>query len=110
LYLMQVIPASETTPFQRTVESEVCKEDKDFIGKIMMMYWRDRPTAEALLEDWNYGIYVSLPGNWSFLVRQNSILDLCLWETSKWCHSKDVPYAECPLVPSSNNESLRSVL
>lgn len=51
LYLMQEIPQSKTTPFCRTTEREVCKRDKEFIGKIMMMDWRDRPTANALLED-----------------------------------------------------------
>ena len=53
LYLMQEIPQSQMTPFQQTTDSEVCKKDKEFIGKIMMMDWRDRPTAEALLaDDW----------------------------------------------------------
>ncbi|RFU29464.1 hypothetical protein B7463_g6866, partial [Scytalidium lignicola] len=51
LYLMQEIPQSKTTPFHRTTEREVCKKDKIFIGKIMMMDWRDRPTAKELLED-----------------------------------------------------------
>ncbi|EGC45357.1 serine/threonine protein kinase [Histoplasma capsulatum var. duboisii H88] len=51
LYLMQEIPQSKTTPFYRTTEKEVCKKDKEFIGKIMMMDWRDRPTAGKLLED-----------------------------------------------------------
>lgn len=51
LYLMQEIPQSETTPFSRTMEREVSKEDKEFIGRIMVMDWRDRPTAKELLED-----------------------------------------------------------
>ncbi|OBT63980.1 hypothetical protein VE03_05934 [Pseudogymnoascus sp. 23342-1-I1] len=51
LYLMQEIPESQTTPFQRITEVEICKKDKVFIGKIMMMNWRDRPTAKELLED-----------------------------------------------------------
>ena len=51
LYLMQEIPQSQTTPFHRTTEREVSKKDKEFIGKIMMMDWRDRPTAKELLED-----------------------------------------------------------
>ncbi|EGD95976.1 STE/STE20 protein kinase [Trichophyton tonsurans CBS 112818] len=51
MWLMQEIPQSETTPFCRTTEKEVCKKDKEFIGKIMMMDWRDRPTAKELLED-----------------------------------------------------------
>jgi len=52
LYLMQEIPQSQTTPFHRTTKGEVCKEDKAFIGKIMLMDWRDRPTTtKVLLED-----------------------------------------------------------
>lgn len=51
LYLMDVIPQSETTPFSRTAEREVCKKDKEFILKIMKMDWRDRPTTKELLED-----------------------------------------------------------
>ena len=51
LYLMQEIPKSQTTPFHRTTEREVGVKDKEFIGKIMMMDWRDRPTAKELLED-----------------------------------------------------------
>ncbi|KAI9845813.1 MAG: hypothetical protein M1837_004493 [Sclerophora amabilis] len=51
LYLMDEIPQSQTTPFHRTTEREVCKKDKEFIGKIMMMDWRDRPTAKDLLKD-----------------------------------------------------------
>ncbi len=51
LYLMQEIPQSKFTPFHRTTEREVCKEDKEFIGKIMILDWRDRPTAETLLAD-----------------------------------------------------------
>ena len=51
LYLMHEIPQSKTTPFYRTTEKEVGKKDKDFIGKVMMMDWRDRPTAKELLED-----------------------------------------------------------
>jgi len=51
LYLMEEIPQSQTTPFHRTAEGEDCKKDKLFIGKIMMMDWRDRPMAKVLLED-----------------------------------------------------------
>jgi len=51
LYLMQEIPQSKTTPFHRTTEGGVCKNDKVFIGEIMMMDWRDRPTAKDLLGD-----------------------------------------------------------
>jgi hypothetical protein len=51
LYLMHEIPERETTPFHRTTEREVSKADKNFIGNIMMMDWRDRPTAKELLDD-----------------------------------------------------------
>ncbi|OAL49843.1 STE/STE20 protein kinase [Pyrenochaeta sp. DS3sAY3a] len=51
LYLMQDIPQEKTTPFSLTTEREVIKKDKDFIRKIMMLDWRDRPTAKELLED-----------------------------------------------------------
>ncbi|KAF2278304.1 kinase-like protein [Westerdykella ornata] len=51
LYLMQEIPQEKTTPFSRITEREVIKKDKDFIMKIMMLDWRDRPTAKDLLED-----------------------------------------------------------
>lgn len=51
LYLMDEIPQSQTTPFSRTTECEVCHEDKKFIEKIMMLDWRDRPSAKDLLED-----------------------------------------------------------
>ncbi|GAB7354339.1 hypothetical protein MBLNU459_g4850t2 [Dothideomycetes sp. NU459] len=51
IYLMDEIPQSETTPFCMITENEVCKEDKVFIGKIMMMDWRDRPSAQDLLDD-----------------------------------------------------------
>ncbi|KAF2706373.1 kinase-like protein [Pleomassaria siparia CBS 279.74] len=45
LYLMHEIPLEQTTPFSQTTEREVTKKDKSFIGKIMMLDWRDRPTA-----------------------------------------------------------------
>lgn len=50
-YIMQEIPKSETTPFCMITEREVCRKDNKFIQKIMMMDWRDRPTARELLED-----------------------------------------------------------
>lgn len=51
LYLMQEIPMEKLIPFSRVTEREVIKKDKEFIGKIMMLDWRDRPTAKDLLED-----------------------------------------------------------
>jgi hypothetical protein len=48
---MHEVPQSKTTPFHRTTEREVYVKDKKFIGKIMKMDWRDRPTAKELLED-----------------------------------------------------------
>ncbi|KAF1846888.1 putative serine/threonine protein kinase [Cucurbitaria berberidis CBS 394.84] len=57
LYLMQEIPKDKTTPFSRITEKEVIKKDKDFIGKMMKLDWRDRPTAKELLRDewWKEG-------------------------------------------------------
>lgn len=51
LYLMQEIPQSQTAPFFRTSEREVYKKDKVFIGKMMKIDWRHRPTTKELLED-----------------------------------------------------------
>jgi hypothetical protein len=48
---MSEIPPEKMTPFARTTEKEVIKKDKDFIEKIIMLDWRDRPTAKKLLED-----------------------------------------------------------
>jgi hypothetical protein len=55
VYIMQEIPLEKMTPFRWTTDAEVMKKDKDFIGKIMMLDWRDRPTAKDLLDDewWN---------------------------------------------------------
>jgi hypothetical protein len=55
LLLMKNIPKEKTTPFVRGTEREVNRRDKVFISKIMKLDWRDRPTAEELLEDewWN---------------------------------------------------------
>jgi hypothetical protein len=50
-YLMHEIPQSQTTPFSRTTEREVSLNDKEFISKIMKLDWRDRPTAQELLND-----------------------------------------------------------
>jgi hypothetical protein len=51
LWIMQEIPLEKLTPFARVTEREVSQKDKKFIGKIMMLDPRDRPTAEELLED-----------------------------------------------------------
>jgi serine/threonine protein kinase len=51
LYLMEQIPQSELAPFHRTTEREVSPEDKEFIGKILKMDPRDRPSAKELLQD-----------------------------------------------------------
>ncbi|KAK0114166.1 hypothetical protein ONS95_013667 [Cadophora gregata] len=51
LYLIDEIPQSQTTPFERTTEREVGKKDKEFLGQIMKLDWRDRPTAGELLEN-----------------------------------------------------------
>jgi hypothetical protein len=51
MWIMKEIPQEKMTPFCWTTEREVIKRDKDFIGKIMMLDWRDRPTAKELLDD-----------------------------------------------------------
>lgn len=51
LWLTQVVPREQTTPFSRTIEQEVGKDDGEFIGKMMRLDWRDRPTAVELLAD-----------------------------------------------------------
>ncbi|KAF1844390.1 kinase-like protein [Cucurbitaria berberidis CBS 394.84] len=51
IWLSQQLPAEKRTPFDLVTEREVMKKDKDFIGKIMKLDWRDRPTAKELLED-----------------------------------------------------------
>ena len=51
VYLMHVIPPSEAIPFSMVNEQQICKKDKNFIGKMMMMDWRDRATAKDLLDD-----------------------------------------------------------
>jgi serine/threonine protein kinase len=55
IWLFKEIPQDKMTPFAWTTEREVIKKDKDFIGKMMKLDWRDRPTAKELLEDewWN---------------------------------------------------------
>ncbi|KAI0466819.1 STE/STE20 protein kinase [Xylaria cf. heliscus] len=49
--IMDMIPDEEITLFRFVTEREVDKVDKEFILKIMHLDWRDRPTAEELLQD-----------------------------------------------------------
>jgi hypothetical protein len=51
LYLMREISFSQVGLFQRITEKEICKADKDFLGKIMRMDWEQRPTVKDLLKD-----------------------------------------------------------
>jgi len=51
LWLTQEIPPEKWTPFAWTTEREVVKRDKEFIGRFMKLDWRDRPTANEILED-----------------------------------------------------------
>jgi serine/threonine protein kinase len=44
-------PAETLRPFHMTTEREICREDRDFVCKIMKLDPRDRPTARELLED-----------------------------------------------------------
>jgi serine/threonine protein kinase len=53
LWLMEQIPRDKLTPFHCITEKEMCKKDKEFVGSMMKMDPRDRPTARELLEhDW----------------------------------------------------------
>jgi hypothetical protein len=48
---MDEISPSQMTRFANTTEKEVCQRDKEFLGRIMKLDWRDRPTASQLLKD-----------------------------------------------------------
>jgi hypothetical protein len=50
-YVFDNVPESERKPFSLVNASEVLREDRDFICKIMKLDPRDRPTAKALLQD-----------------------------------------------------------
>jgi serine/threonine protein kinase len=50
IWLMEQIPRDKMTSFHRISDKEVCKKDKEFIGGIMKLDPRDRPTARELLE------------------------------------------------------------
>lgn len=54
-YVMESISSERKKPFSRITEKEVCREDKDFILKIMRLDPRDRPTAVELLNDEWFG-------------------------------------------------------
>lgn len=51
LWLLQEVPHQDLRPFRNVTEREVVKKDKNFIGKIMKLDWRDRPSAKELLRD-----------------------------------------------------------
>ncbi|KAL6159033.1 hypothetical protein ACJQWK_03306 [Exserohilum turcicum] len=53
--IMRAIPKEKATPFSRITRREVSQRDNIFISKMMKLDWRDRPTANELLEDewWN---------------------------------------------------------
>ena len=50
LYIMKMIVKSDTTSFHLITERKICKKNKAFIEKIIMMDWRDRPSAQQLLD------------------------------------------------------------
>jgi hypothetical protein len=55
-YIMQSIPPERKKTFSRITEKEVCKEDKEFVPRIMKLDPRDRPSAAELLRDkWFHG-------------------------------------------------------
>lgn len=49
--LTQMVAQEGFKPFSVVTEKEVIKKDKEFILRIMKLDWRDRPTADELLED-----------------------------------------------------------
>ncbi|KAF2871969.1 kinase-like domain-containing protein [Massariosphaeria phaeospora] len=54
-YTMSHSPKETLTPFKNIVKEELCREDKQFLLKIMKLDPRDRPTARELLDDpWFY--------------------------------------------------------
>jgi serine/threonine protein kinase len=50
-WIMENSPKETLRPFHMTTEREICREDRDFICKIMKLDPRDRPSAQELLED-----------------------------------------------------------
>jgi serine/threonine protein kinase len=50
-YVFDNVPESERKPFSLVSASEVSREDRDFICKIMKLDPRDRPMAKELLQD-----------------------------------------------------------
>jgi serine/threonine protein kinase len=49
-------PMESLRPFHLTTDREICREDRDFVCRIMKLDPRDRPTARELLEDpWSSG-------------------------------------------------------
>ncbi|OBT48961.1 hypothetical protein VE00_00642 [Pseudogymnoascus sp. WSF 3629] len=51
VWIMQNTPPESMRPFHLTTAREICKEDKEFVLKVMKLDPRDRPTAQDLLED-----------------------------------------------------------
>ncbi|EPE24109.1 Protein kinase-like (PK-like) [Glarea lozoyensis ATCC 20868] len=51
MYVMRSVPPEKMRPFASAAESEIAKEDKVFILRIMRLDPRDRPTAGELLGD-----------------------------------------------------------
>ena len=49
--LYDMLPMGQRGLFRVISEKEICKEDKTFLWKIMKYDWRERPTAQQLLED-----------------------------------------------------------
>jgi serine/threonine protein kinase len=55
VWIMENCPPDTLRPFRLTSSREISQEDKGFVLKIMQLDPRDRPTAEAFLEDrWFY--------------------------------------------------------
>lgn len=50
-YVFNNVPESERRPFSLVRATEVSREDREFVCKIMKLDPRDRPTAKELLQD-----------------------------------------------------------
>ena len=48
-WIMQSTPPEALKPFHLTTSREICREDKEFVLRIMKLDPRDMPTADALL-------------------------------------------------------------
>jgi hypothetical protein len=50
-WIEEQVPADKMSPITCADDKDISNKDKAFIGKMMKLDWRDRPTAKELLED-----------------------------------------------------------